>query len=166
MPDMALPCADTPTYIIGEAIAQDSPIVRYFGGIFDYVLSGDIPTLEIYLSGLLEFITDYAGFAYHGVDPADFKQQFLNGTVKQSFMKGEWMLGPGLPHPRALTGCAFMTSWEISSLFGLSLCDVGTYRSLRYVCPESCGCLEKNNSGVECPAMCSPPHTPDWLLGQ
>merc|ERR1712083_890839 len=112
--------------------------------------------------GYLSFYFDLEG---HGLTVDEYTIEFLNGTVAQSFAQGEWRLSPSLPHPRGLTGCDFMTSWEIKAILGFSLCDVGSYRSLRYVCPTSCGCEEKRNSGIECPAMCSPPYVPPWLVG-
>jgi len=51
-----------------------------------------------------------------------------------------------------LSGCSFLTSYELTWFLGVDLCSSGKFTSLRMVCPVSCGC----GSMVDCPAQCHP----------
>merc|ERR1712151_521414 len=129
--------------------------VHYIDGIFEYLDHGDFYIYSRYLDETLNHFGSYLGLPAYGVSNEAYIEGTFNDTVKDEMAEFVWKLGFGIPHPRGLTGCAFMTSWELTVIFGFSLCDVGHHRSLRGVCPISCGCLFSNNSGVECPAACA-----------
>lgn len=63
-----------------------------------------------------------------------------NGSMAQSFVDGNWELMPGVPHPRNLTGCDFLASFEVRMLLNIDLCGAEEYSSIRFMCPVSCGC--------------------------
>lgn len=83
---------------------------------------------------------------------AGFVEDFKNGTWRDGILAGKWELAPGIPHPKHLTGCKFLTSWEFQSLLGLDLCDPGNFNSLRMRCPVSCRCWAGRPG---CPVSCS-----------
>jgi hypothetical protein len=76
--------------------------------------------------------------------PSTMKPEFVewvsNGSMAQSLLDGTWDLMPGVPHPRGLKGCAYLTSFEVRSLLNTDLCSAGEYSSIRFMCPVSCGC--------------------------
>jgi hypothetical protein len=98
--------------------------------------------------------TTGAGSLASGLHPvlADYLEALMNGSVKEEFKQFSWAMGPGIPHPRGLTGCSFLTSSEVMFIFGVSLCDVGNFNSIRMLCPVSCKC--DYNPGPECPINC------------
>jgi hypothetical protein len=63
-----------------------------------------------------------------------------NGSMAQSFVDGTWELMPGLSHPRNLTGCDYLASFEVRMLLNIDLCGAEEYSSIRFMCPVSCGC--------------------------
>mmetsp|Transcript_65424 Transcript_65424/g.151819 ORF Transcript_65424/g.151819 Transcript_65424/m.151819 type:complete len:183 (-) Transcript_65424:17-565(-) len=80
---------------------------------------------------------------------------FGNGATFYSWIYGKWELGPGIPHPRGLVWCEFITSWEITLLLGLNLCEPGEVASARTMCPQSCNC----EAGMkDCPSSCPNVH--------
>merc|ERR1711920_860955 len=81
----------------------------------------------------------------------DVFRSIMNGTMLELTSTGHWDFAPGLPHPRGLTGGDFWTSWEVTVMLGLDLCSTDSFRSIRGVCPVSCGC--KGNM-KECPIEC------------
>jgi hypothetical protein len=62
------------------------------------------------------------------------------GSLARSFLDGSWELMPGLRHPRGLTGCDYLTSFEVRKLLNTDLCSAEEYSSIRFMCPVSCGC--------------------------
>jgi hypothetical protein len=78
--------------------------------------------------------------------PSNMKPEFVewvsNGSMAQSLLDGSWDLMPGVPHPRGLTGCAYLTSFEVRSLLNTDLCSAEEYSSIRFMCPVSCGCTQ------------------------
>lgn len=112
----------------------------------------------------------------------DLVAYVTSGNIRKSFLNGKWELMPGLPHPRNLTGCEYLASMEVKALLNIDLCATGDYRSIRYLCPETCGCTNKAFKPVstnqadgytevswlqfsmqrsqlsECPAACVLPH--------
>lgn len=160
-------------------------------------------SLLMYLRGLFETLLFHPGFedtvtriVKHpsGIIavPANNKTALVewvtSGSMPQSILSGSWEMLPGVPHPRGLTGCAFLTSFEITALLNTDMCSTETYASIKPLCPESCGCtlgtsyVDKNGSGtelfeelnltvksftlkhedlVDCPASCVIPH-PDY----
>jgi hypothetical protein len=109
----------------------------------------------------------------------------VSGQMPQSILSGDWEFLPGLPHPRGLTGCEYLTSFEVTALLNLDLCSTETYSSLKSLCPISCGCslgsfygddgteffealglevstfTQKPEDMAHCPASCVVPH-PDY----
>lgn len=77
-------------------------------------------------------------------------EHIISGGIVDTIVSGTWELMPGSPHPRNLTGCAYLASYELTVLLGRDLCEVGHIRSIRNVCPVTCGC----GSMAECPAAC------------
>jgi len=67
-----------------------------------------------------------------------------------TIVSGTWELTPGSAHPRNLTGCAYLASYELTTLLERDLCEVVDIRSIRNICPETCGC----GSMAECPVAC------------
>lgn len=75
----------------------------------------------------------------------------FNGSSLNELHQGRWHYAPGLPHPRGLTGCAFLASPETIALWQVDLCQTGTFKSIRKRCSYSCGCV---GGMEECPTMC------------
>jgi len=75
----------------------------------------------------------------------------LSDAFVEGMYNGTWEFNAGVPHPRRLKGCDFVTSWEFAALFQLDLCEVGAgFRSIRTYCPEACKC----SPGLpECPII-------------
>jgi hypothetical protein len=67
-------------------------------------------------------------------------QSVVNGSLVESLLNGKWEFMPNRSHPRGLTGCDFLTSLEFKSLLNIDLCDSSEYSSIKFLCPESCGC--------------------------
>merc|ERR1712217_848614 len=101
--------------------------------------------------GIMETLRDYFELSRYSFTTLEFAEAFLNGTIRREYAKFQWTLGLGIPHPRGLRGCDFITSYEVTALKGFSFCDVGLFRSIRFTCPRSCGCLRMNNSFREWP---------------
>lgn len=57
------------------------------------------------------------------------------------------------PLPRDLVGCRFFTDVFVKMFLQMDLCTVSDIRSIRPLCPESCGCQP---GMLECPASCDP----------
>ncbi|CAK0803849.1 unnamed protein product [Prorocentrum cordatum] len=75
--------------------------------------------------------------------------------LSDSLLDGNWTLtDPTIPHPRGLTGCRYLASWDpLSALVGFDLCKPsGGFGSIRGVCPVSCGCAKGMD---DCPAACT-----------
>jgi len=79
--------------------------------------------------------------------------RFWGGGVSESLLDGRWTLTDAqAPHPRNLTGCRFLASYELQALLGFDLCNPSTLTSIRRMCPVSCGCI----AGMDgCPAACT-----------
>eukprot|EP00928_Gymnodinium_smaydae_P027372 TRINITY_DN21193_c0_g2_i1.p1 TRINITY_DN21193_c0_g2~~TRINITY_DN21193_c0_g2_i1.p1 ORF type:complete len:994 (+),score=168.96 TRINITY_DN21193_c0_g2_i1:72-3053(+) len=69
---------------------------------------------------------------------SDFVDDIMSGEMVKSSFQG--LLLKGIPHPRKLKGCKFWTSWELQYILGVDLCQVGSFRSLRFLCPKTCKC--------------------------
>jgi hypothetical protein len=78
---------------------------------------------------------------------------WMTDGVSVSLLDGNWMLTDSqAPHPRGLTGCRFLASYELAALLGFDLCSPNGLTSIRRVCPVSCGCTKGMD---ECPAACT-----------
>jgi hypothetical protein len=153
-----LPCVDWP----GEAweLAPE-PAQYYIRGLFEYLTHSDREHYKRHLENVLYQLeqANYLVLSQYNVTQSAFVTAMMNGTIRDDWSHFEWSLGLGVPHPRGLRGCEFLTSFEVTALLGLDLCDVGDYRSLRSICATSCGCVAKPNAGVECPSSCNHPTT-------
>ncbi|CAK0878954.1 unnamed protein product [Prorocentrum cordatum] len=84
---------------------------------------------------------------------AELVDHVSTGALGRALVSGIWELSPGLAHPRGLTGCAFLASYEVTSLLNLDLCSDGVHAPLRWFCPEACGC-DPSYSMSQCPVAC------------
>merc|ERR1711879_1133133 len=85
-----------------------------------------------------------------------FGQSFVSfitepGALLSVMLGGAWEFMPGVPHPRNLTGCDYLASSELKFILGMDLCSPEYYRSIRDICPISCGC----GTMPECPFACN-----------
>jgi hypothetical protein len=67
-------------------------------------------------------------------------QLVANGSFVESLLNGKWEFLPDRSHPRGLRGCDFLTSLEFKALLNVDLCRSDTFSSIKFLCPESCGC--------------------------
>jgi hypothetical protein len=70
----------------------------------------------------------------------DLVHSVLNGSLAELLLNGRWEFMPNHSHPRGLTGCDYLTSFEFTALLNMDLCASNEYSSLKFLCPESCGC--------------------------
>jgi len=122
----------------------------YVRGIYPYIVSrwGSEVRLQtqayvLYDLGTLQ-VDDLWGYLW---------RYWNTDGVSVSLLDGNWMLTDSqAPHPRGLTGCRFLASYELASLLGFDLCNPNGLTSIRWVCPVSCGCT----TGMDgCPAACT-----------
>ena len=78
-------------------------------------------------------------------------QHIISGGMVEGLLGGTWELMPGVPHPRNLTGCAFLASYEFAILMNTVMCIPGEQRSIRNICPVSCHCTRL---ATDCPFAC------------
>lgn len=76
----------------------------------------------------------------------------VGGAFFQELYAGSWTIFPGIPHPRSLTGCEYLASFEITFLINVDLCAGGKIASIRPWCPRACGCSQGMR---ECPGTCA-----------
>lgn len=145
-----LPCSDLDDSLFSVALPGAIPFI---GGIFDYNAKVDHGSYRRYLETGLPRFGEYLNIAPELY--SDYTEAMFNETTKEEFQEFKWTIGLGIPHPRGLVGCEFWTSWEVTAILGLNLCDVGNFRSIRGVCATSCGCQLSNNTGPECPVACA-----------
>ncbi|CAK0838547.1 unnamed protein product [Prorocentrum cordatum] len=84
---------------------------------------------------------------------ADLIEPVATGAIGRALVSGIWELMPGLAHPRGLSGCDFLASYEVTSLLNLDACADGDHTSLRFFCPKACGC-DSSFGMDECPVAC------------
>jgi len=138
-------CLDTST----PSFSTEKYLIKYFHGLYQFI------TASISSVRGVGYILQARGHMI-GIPTDRSKEVFYNvvnaaGEFWYDVTHGHWRFAKGLRHPRRLTGCAFWTSWEVAFLLGIDLCGVGHFRSLRAICPVSCGC----RSGMdECPHSC------------
>jgi len=121
----------------------------YVRGLFEYLTS---------LSGFNDSVTEVVEKDYAGVNPdegmmADLIEHVATGAMGRALVSGIWELMPGLAHPRGLSGCDFLASYEVTSLLNLDACADGDHTSLRFFCPKACGC-DSSFGMDECPVAC------------
>ena len=111
------PCTDmTPTQM-----ASSSYMRRYFQGLYEMKLGNE----EIGNASTSEYMMNLNS-SYYKLLPGPNKTESLleagefyrSGGWHRAVATGNYILGPGIPHPRGLTGCAFFDSEEVK----LGLC--------------------------------------------
>jgi hypothetical protein len=121
--------------------------VLYVRGLFDYMLArtGFEEMLE---SNMLEPALNIPVGLHK-----DFVQYIMNGSMMQSFVDQSWEFMAGFDHPRNLTGCEYLTSWEFRMLLSIDLCSPDSFTSIQRLCPASCGC-SPGSPPSQCPQEC------------
>lgn len=87
-----------------------------------------------------------------------------DGSTAHNITEGEWLIAKGIPHPRGLTGCLFLSSWEVQAVWQMDLCALKEALPIHSICPESCKCKDVDHS--ECPRTCMRPNrtvSPDLM---
>jgi hypothetical protein len=156
--DSFMPCSDWGRL---QWEARPAAAQAYVFGLFEYLLGSDPEHYQRHLQTSLMHLEseNYLDLADYNVRRADFITAMMDGTIRDTWSEFQWSLGLRVPHPRGLRGCEFLTSFEVTALLGINLCDVGDFRSLRSICATSCGCVAKPNAGYECPPSCNHPST-------
>jgi len=121
----------------------------YAKGLFEYLMS---------TSGFQDSVTEVVEKDYAGINPnesmvTDLIEHVATGAMGRALVSGTWELMPGLAHPRGLSGCDFLASYEVKSLLNLDVCADGVYTNLRFFCPKTCGC-DSSFGMDECPIAC------------
>lgn len=80
-------------------------------------------------------------------------QHVVSRGIADTIVSGSWEIMPGSPHPRNLSGCPYLASFELQKLLRRDLCNPTDIRSIRHICPVTCGC----GSMEDCPYVCSVP---------
>jgi hypothetical protein len=112
--------------------------LTFTAGLFER-LTADVAFFDNVLGSVM---SDASGIAV-GLNASrrdELIQWVSGGSMARSFLDGAWELMPGVPHPRSLTGCDYLASFEIMSLLNMDLCSAEEYSSIRFMCPVSCGC--------------------------
>jgi len=109
----------------------------YVRGMVDYLVQKAEYRLNVAALVRSEW-EEFLQIADSQVEP--FVEWMLDGNFALSLADGNWNLMPGVPHPRQLTGCEYLASFEITFLLGFDICDDSEYGSLKMFCPETCGC--------------------------
>jgi hypothetical protein len=135
------------------------PAQYYIWGLFEYLTYRNPEHYQQHLEQTLSKFEalGHLSLSEYNVTHSEFVTAMMDGTIRDTWKTFDWTLGLGVPHPRGLKGCGFLTSFEVTGLLGIDLCDVGEFRSLRSICATSCGCVAKPNAGIECPSSCNHP---------
>eukprot|EP00416_Gambierdiscus_australes_P019421 CAMPEP_0171061310 /NCGR_PEP_ID=MMETSP0766_2-20121228/4355_1 /TAXON_ID=439317 /ORGANISM="Gambierdiscus australes, Strain CAWD 149" /LENGTH=432 /DNA_ID=CAMNT_0011516975 /DNA_START=51 /DNA_END=1349 /DNA_ORIENTATION=- len=135
-------------------ITANSEFSNYISGLMEYLHAR--PNLSDNLNVTVKLLGSFTGLS-----PGQKVQVFdhiISDRAGGDWVQGNWLLAPGLPHPRGLIWCEFLASWELVLLLGLNLCFPDGVASVRTLCPESCYCQAHMN---DCPSSCPDAH----LLG-
>jgi hypothetical protein len=128
----------------------------YIQGVKEYI-TGE-PLLAQGVSGGVEAMSWSEVYAPGGVPTLTPSQKeslvshVLTGRIFDDIAAGIWNLFPGTPHPRNLTGCAYLASTEVVMAINTNLCEEdGAIASIRPWCPVACGC---EGAQPGCPLAC------------
>jgi len=131
----------------------------YIRGVKEYIMSE--PLVAQGVSGgveALSFSTAYEGAPGQSALSQSQKDALVNhvltGRIFDDILAGVWSLFPGTPHPRNLTGCAYLASVEVFLAINTNLCEEGTIASIRPWCPVACGC-DGALDPAGCPSACA-----------
>mmetsp|Transcript_121181 Transcript_121181/g.388142 ORF Transcript_121181/g.388142 Transcript_121181/m.388142 type:complete len:565 (+) Transcript_121181:198-1892(+) len=142
----------------------DGALHKYMHGVLEYVYAYPerAPTVQKSFRVLI-----YNNYLAYSIPVTNLLKREMRNVTNfllsrkfiDSMVSERWELYAGVPHPRNLTGCDFVTSWEFAAIFQLDLCETGAgYRSIRTYCPEACRCTP---DAPECPvAGCGALPTP------
>eukprot|EP00930_Biecheleria_cincta_P023633 TRINITY_DN17043_c0_g1_i2.p1 TRINITY_DN17043_c0_g1~~TRINITY_DN17043_c0_g1_i2.p1 ORF type:complete len:906 (+),score=118.38 TRINITY_DN17043_c0_g1_i2:108-2825(+) len=157
----AIECVDTPTEAWGMGVTDMSQQTLVSNQLRLFLTGiGEIMSKNTVLPFLLDDVLRLEGVDFIGgniedtVRRGDLIQSLQDGRVIERIRNGSWEILDGIPHPRGLTGCAFIASFEVQNIWRLDLCKPGPYASLRPMCPQTCGC-EADMLLEECPVTCS-----------
>merc|ERR1712083_435659 len=110
------------------------------------------------LHGMAEVMGQEGLLRFENLTIDEFIAGFFDwpGGLSASLVDGSWTLGHRtMSHPRGLTGCEYLASYELSAIMGFDLCNPKVVTSIRAICPVSCGCRK---GMAECPAACTQVH--------
>jgi len=177
----SLECVDN---LVDECQNMDVPsfwYLLYVKGLFEYLTSKtdfDHRVREVLTKTTLDLTTNMGPEA-----ELELVDWIVNGSMAKSMVDGNWELMPGYAHPRGRTGCEYLSSFEIKALLGIDLCATKDFMSMKFLCPQTCGCTESfyqrdpldvgqyqekteimtfthdKASLTECPASCVLPHS-------
>jgi len=130
---------------------------------------------QLYVQGFEEYVKSVVGYEqniwfvaknYGGADDdtASIVTSFIAGDGFWNALKDFQFILPN-PHPRNLTGCAFLASYEVVYLLGVDVCSTtGSFTSLIGNCPLSCGCMDHPDG--DCPPSCHDFYMQRWFQSQ
>lgn len=124
--------------------------LRYVQGLFQYLYSR--PGFEDGVRNVLQEDVP-------GINASEQEQEVIVHTITLGWFfrmlatSNNWEIAPGVPHPRGLTGCDFLASYEITALLNIDLCNPSVGTSIKFFCPSACQCTEASLLS-ECPAAC------------
>jgi len=148
------PCTD----MTSEQMASSNYIKQYFHGLYEVQLGND----EFRDARTKDYMMSLNS-SYYSLLPGPNKTESLlkagefyrSGRWHDALANANYMLGLDIPHPRGLTGCAFLDSEEVQAVAGGGFCvprtDGDLVVSLRAQCPVTCGCKEDER---DCPGTC------------
>jgi len=184
----------------GLTVGESSTSTECVDNLLDQCLNMDVPSFwyMLYVRGLFEYLASLTDFedrvrnllTHDSLDitinmgsaaKQELVEWVVNGSMKTSMVDGNWDLMPGYPHPRGRTGCEYLASYEIKSLLGVDLCAPESFMSIKFLCPQVCGCTQSafrsdpitnqyaevadimiftfdKAALTECPASCALPH--------
>jgi len=129
------PCVDQ----LLDNVNQDSEIwSKYVYGTADF-LNHEVLSYFEYLLDLVHFYHEPLGFNWSEVEFV--YTSIFHGYLWRSLADFQFVFAENISHPRNLTGCQFMASWELKAILGVDLCSADGHASLRTTCPVCCGCL-------------------------
>eukprot|EP00931_Biecheleriopsis_adriatica_P116129 TRINITY_DN9181_c0_g1_i10.p1 TRINITY_DN9181_c0_g1~~TRINITY_DN9181_c0_g1_i10.p1 ORF type:complete len:936 (-),score=99.75 TRINITY_DN9181_c0_g1_i10:74-2503(-) len=156
----AIECKDIPSEALGFGVSDISKRTLV-GNQMQIYLTGvsEIMSKNTVLPILLEDVLRVEGTDFLGEnieDPSrrkDLINSLQDGRVVNKILNGYWEIMDGVRHPRGLTGCAFLASFEVKNIWRINMCKPGPYASLRPICPQTCEC-ETEYLREECPLTC------------
>jgi len=182
----------------GGGVLETSTSIECVNHLSEECKNMDVPAFWylIYVRGLFQYLTSMTDFEKRvrevlaqtslditiNMDPSAeerLAEWIVSGNMAQSMVDGRWELMPGYRHPRGRTGCEYLASFEIKALLGIDLCAPGSFMSIKFLCPQTCGCTQSaymtmgdeyeeesdlmtftydKAALTECPAACVLPH--------
>jgi len=138
-------CSDQLT----SSFVADSIWARYIDGMKAYVLSAEVFSDRL----LADLSRNYALLGIKQEQILDVHRFFVGDGFWNAITLYNFSISDTAKHPRNLTGCDFIVSYEIQYILNLNLCDGEAFTSLRAICPVACDCSAGSKAG--CPSGCS-----------